>query len=188
LTRIVAGDLKGRRLATPPGERTRPTSDRVREALFGSLDAGGDVDGAVVADLYAGSGALGLEALSRGAASAVFVESHPATARVLRRNISDLGLATRAHLVTRALPGALDRPPPAPADLVFADPPYALPNPDLRKVLSALVTGGWLNPEALVIVERSFRSGEVDWPEQFTDVRSRRYGETVLWYGHGSWT
>lgn len=188
MTRIIGGELGGRRLVTPEGDNTRPTADRVREALFGSLDAAGVLEGAHVLDLYAGSGAVGLEALSRGADSAVFVEAHNATARVLRRNIATLDVAERCEVVTARLPGALKNPPTRRFDLMFADPPYSMDEPELAGVLSHLVEYDWLADDAEVVVERSHRSGEPGWPETLTLGRSRRYGETMLWYGHRSWT
>lgn len=188
MTRIIGGSLGGRRLSTPEGDNTRPTSDRVREALFGSLEAAGILDGAHVLDLYAGSGAVGLEALSRGAVSALFFESHAATARVLRRNIATLGVSAETDVNTAKLPGGLKLEPPRRFDLVFADPPYALDPTDLAIVLSHLVELDWLAEDADVVVERPSRGGEPFWPEGLTCDRSRRYGETILWYGHRSWT
>lgn len=188
MTRIIGGDLGGRRLSTPEGDNTRPTSDRVREALFGSLAAAGVLDGAHVLDLYAGSGAVGLEALSRGAESVLFVEAHAATARVLRRNIAALGVSAATAVNTARLPTALKQEPPRRFDLVFADPPYHLDDTELAGVLSLLIEHDWLAAEADVVVERSQRSGEPRWPEGLTLDRSRRYGETMLWYGHRLWT
>ncbi|HEV7647807.1 MAG TPA: 16S rRNA (guanine(966)-N(2))-methyltransferase RsmD [Actinophytocola sp.] len=175
MTRIVAGAAGGRQL-TVPKRGTRPTSDRVREALFSAIEAALDLDGARVLDLYAGTGALGLEALSRGAATAVLVESDANAVSVLRKNIAAVGL-----------PGAVVRPgrvaavlaeaPGEPFDLVLADPPYALdPAPDL----AALAAGGWLAPGSLVIVERARRSGPPDWPSPLAPGRIRRYGDTEL--------
>ncbi len=122
--RIVAGSAKGRRLASPAGP-TRPTSDRAREALFNSLTLLVDLEGARVLDLYAGTGAVGLEALSRGAAEAVLVESDRGAVEVLRRNIEGVGLPG-ARVVKRPVAAFLAAPPGVPFDLVFADPPYFL--------------------------------------------------------------
>jgi 16S rRNA (guanine966-N2)-methyltransferase len=180
--RIVAGLAKGRRLASPAAA-TRPTSDRAREALFNSLTALVDVTGARVLDLYAGTGAVGLEALSRGAAEAVLVESDRAALDVLRRNVAAVGLPG-ATVVARAVVGYLATPPAAPFRLVFADPPYELPDAQLGRVLEALAAPGWLAADAVVVVERAARSGAPPWPAaSITPVRDKRYGDGVLWYG-----
>lgn len=186
MTRIVAGTLGGRRLATPSGRGTRPTADRVREALFNSLGTMLELPGARVADLYAGSGAVGFEALSRGCEHALFAESDPRAVAALRRNIATLGVADRARLATGTVERLLAAAPPAPYDLVFADPPYALAAEALRAVLAALAEYGWLADGALVVVERATRSGPPSWPPEVTEMRSRRYGETTLWYGRRS--
>ncbi|GAA3055423.1 16S rRNA (guanine966-N2)-methyltransferase [Actinokineospora globicatena] len=182
VTRIVAGVAGGRRLAVPP-KGTRPTADRVREALFSALAAAVDLDGARVLDLYAGSGALGLEALSRGAALVTLVEHDRNAVAVLRRNAATValpGVDIRASRVDRVLAD----PPALPYDLVFADPPYALDDDELAGVLAAL-TVGWLSPDATVVVERSTRSGDPKWPSALAATRSRRYGETTLhWASH----
>jgi 16S rRNA (guanine(966)-N(2))-methyltransferase RsmD len=184
MTRIVAGALGGRRIAAPAGGQTRPTSDRVREALFSSLDALTDLDGARFADLYAGSGAVGLEALSRGAAHVLLVESDPRAARIARDNIATLKAAPAARLVTgKVVPVLLDGPDGGPYDVVFADPPYAVPDEEITAMLDVLVKSGWLAANAVVVVERSTRTGPVAWVEGITSERSRRYGETTLWYG-----
>jgi 16S rRNA (guanine966-N2)-methyltransferase len=144
----------------------------------------GTLSGARVADLYAGSGAVGLEALSRGAADVLLVESDPRAARVIRGNIEALGLpgarllADRVERVLARGPG--DYPP---RDLVFADPPYAAPEDEIERVLAALRDRGWLAPGALIVVERSTRSGPVAWPAGYAADRSRGYGEATLWYG-----
>lgn len=180
--RIVAGAAKGRRLATPAGV-TRPTSDRAREALFNSLATMLDLEGARVLDLYAGTGAVGLEAMSRGAAAAVLVESDRAAGEVLRRNVDAVGLPG-VTIVRRPVAAFLAGAPDAPFDVVFADPPYALDDAGLGDVLAALGSPGWLAEAAVVVVERSARSAAPPWPEAFiTPVRERRYGEGVLWYG-----
>ncbi|WP_024806516.1 16S rRNA (guanine(966)-N(2))-methyltransferase RsmD [Nocardia sp. BMG51109] len=178
MTRIVAGRVGGRRLRVPAAG-TRPTSDRVREALFSMVAARVDLDGARVLDLYAGSGALGLEALSRGASHALLVEGDRKAAAVVRGNIADLGLAgaeLRAGTVISVLSGT----PGAPYDLVFSDPPYALDGVAVVADLSALAANGWLRDESLVIVERPTRSPEIDWPEPFSALEPRRYGETRI--------
>jgi 16S rRNA (guanine966-N2)-methyltransferase len=184
LTRIIAGAARGRRLLTPAGSATRPTSDRVREALFSALESElGAFAGARVLDLYAGSGALGLEALSRGAAHVLLVEADARAVRTIRSNIAAVGLPgarVTQSSVLRVLSGA---PPDHPYDLVLADPPYATPGEEIEIVLSRL-TGGWLAPQATVVVERSTRDAPLNWPAGLDGQRERRYGETMLWYGH----
>jgi 16S rRNA (guanine966-N2)-methyltransferase len=177
VTRIIAGVAGGRRLDVPAGRGTRPTSDRVREALFSSL---GDLDSARVLDLYAGSGAFGLEALSRGAAHALLVESAPAALAVLRANVSALQLPGAAIAPTRVERLLAVPPDQGPYDVVLLDPPYADP---VDPVLSRLVDGGWLAPGAQVVVERGLRSSPPAWPPGLLALRSRRYGQTCLWYG-----
>lgn len=188
MTRIIAGDYGGRRLTTPAGDRTRPTSDRVREALFGSLESAGRLTDAAVLDLYAGSGAIGLEAVSRGAAHALLIEAHQATGRVITRNIRQLGAGDRARLLIANLPQALRRQPPRRFDLVVADPPYGVDDGEVAETLAALVENHWLAEEADVVLERPRRASEPPWPNGITTVRSRRYGESTLWYGRALWT
>ena len=184
MTRIIAGLAGGRRLATPAGRSTRPTSDRTREGLFGTVTAiRGGLDGAAVLDLYAGSGAVGLEALSRGAADVLLVESDPRAARVIRENIAAVGLAG-ARLAADRVERVLARGPGSPArDFVFADPPYALADEQLQQVLAGLLQPGWLAAGALVAIERGTRSGPLAWPAGYVSDRCRRYGDATLWYG-----
>lgn len=182
MTRIIGGSAGGRRLRTPAGEATRPTADRVREALFSALEAQvGPLAGLRFLDLYAGSGAVGLEALSRGAATLTAVESDRRTARVITENAHSLDFRdvhVQAHPVARVL-GA---PPQAPFDVVFADPPYPLPNADLEHVLALLVAHGWLAAGSVIVVERPARTVEPAWPRGLVRERRKKYGETVLWY------
>ena len=179
MTRVIAGAAKGRRLAVPP-RGTRPTSDRAREGLFNTLATLLDLHGAAVLDLFAGSGAVGLEALSRGAAEAVLVESDRSAVQVARRNAGTVGLPGAA-VVARPVAAYLAADP-RPFDLVFADPPYALDAATLAGALRSL-TDGWLATGALVVVERSARDAAPAWPEGIEALFCRRYGETVLWYG-----
>jgi 16S rRNA (guanine966-N2)-methyltransferase len=209
VARVIAGEAGGRRLAVPAGRDTRPTSDRAREGLFATVTSiMGSLAGARVLDLYAGSGAVGLEALSRGAGHVLLVESGTRAARVIRENIEAIGLAG-AEVITDRVERVLARGP-GPAggryDIVFADPPYALADREVSAMLSLLAGGedpagpaargsgptspgegiadrGWLAPEALVIVERATRSGPVRWPEGIVPDRARRYGEATFWYG-----
>jgi 16S rRNA (guanine966-N2)-methyltransferase len=180
MTRIIAGSAGGRRLQTPPGDATRPTSDRVREALFSMLEARGVLRGARVLDLFAGSGALGLEAASRGAADVVLVDSSRQAVQVARINAAVVGTA-RVTVVLSAASRYLDRRPPRAMNLVFLDPPYAVAEAALTQHLSQLVTGGWVDADSMVVVERSGRSPEPRWPEGMTRALVRRYGETAVW-------
>jgi 16S rRNA (guanine966-N2)-methyltransferase len=193
VARVIAGEAGGRRLAVPAGRDTRPTSDRAREGLFATISSMlGSLRGARVLDLYAGSGAVGLEALSRGAEHVLLVESGARAARAITQNIEAIGLpgaVLAADRVERVLARG-----PAPAggqddiaqaryDVVFADPPYALADAEVARVLSLLAERDWLAPGALVIVERATRSGPVNWPDGFMPDRARRYGEATFWYG-----
>ena len=184
MPRIIGGSARGRRITAPPGDATRPTADRVREALFSSVVAeAGALDGWSVLDLYAGSGAIGLEARSRGAAQATFVEAARGVATMIRANAAAAGL-TPVDVVAMKVTSFLRSGPPvnAPYDLVFADPPYDLPDEELATVLGELTAPGWLAPDALVVVERATRRGSPAWPTGLVESRSRRYGEGTLWY------
>jgi 16S rRNA (guanine966-N2)-methyltransferase len=180
LTRIIAGKAGGRRLAVP-GSGTRPTSDRVREALFSALDHDPGLEGAAVLDLCAGTGALGLEALSRGAAHAVFVESDRKAAGVLRRNLATVGLGGEVRLGT--VGAVLAGPAPRPFDLVLVDPPYAVTDDEVAAWLHAAAAHGWLATDAVVIVERGRGASGFPWPQPLEGVRERRYGDTVIHVG-----
>ena len=161
-----------------PGTGTRPTSDRVREALFSRLEHLDVVDGARVLDLYAGSGALGLEAASRGAGEVTLVDSARAAVDACRRNIAALELPG-VRVVSAPVAAHLARPG-EPCDLVFLDPPYDVEEPALAAVLTALVPR--LAPGAVVVVERSGRSPEPTWPTGLVTFERRDYGETALWF------
>jgi 16S rRNA (guanine966-N2)-methyltransferase len=189
MTRIIAGSHRGRRIAVPAGDATRPTTDRVREALFSAIaswagTAAGDADsslaGLAVADLYAGSGAVGLEAASRGAGHVLLVESSSRSAALIRRNVAELELSgvvdirnDRVERVVRARPART-------YDVVFVDPPYALPADDLSDILGHLLAERWLAPDALLVIERSKRDAELCWPPGVQETRRRDYGETTL--------
>jgi 16S rRNA (guanine966-N2)-methyltransferase len=174
VSRIVAGSHRGRRLVVPAGTGTRPTSDRAREGLFSSLQSLVDLEGTRVLDLYAGSGALGLEAVSRGAASATLVERDPKALVALRRNVDGLGLP--AVVVDADVPSYLARVP-EPYDVVLLDPPYDV---DVDPVLAALPP--WLAGGAVVVAERRTRGPAPIAPPSLEALRSRRYGEATLWY------
>lgn len=188
MTRVIAGSAGGRRLAVPPGRDTRPTSDRAREGLFSTVQALlGPLDGLRAADLFAGSGAVGLEALSRGAAHALLAESHPRAARVIRDNIAALGLPG-AELVADRVERLVRRPPAEPYDLIFLDPPYALGDEAVRALLEALRDNRWPAEDALIVVERAGRGEPLRWPDGYAPERDRRYGEAVFWYGRAGGT
>lgn len=183
--RIVAGEFKGRQLVVPAGLDVRPTSDRVRESLFNILAhgvPGFSLAGAKVIDLFAGSGALGLEALSRGAASVLFVEMEAAARGAIRANVEALQLEGRTRLfrrdATRLGPaGAGDS-----FDLAFLDPPYGRGLADLA--LSALVEGGWLAKGAVVVVEEAEDAPPIAWPKALDALPPRIYGGTALHIAH----
>ena len=204
MTRIIAGTARGRRLAVPPAG-TRPTTDHVRESLFSALEHRlGGFTGAAVLDLYAGSGAVGLEAASRGATRVVLVEHDPRAAAVLRDNVATVGfgahpgsgvaqvLARTVEAVLAAGPPAQELGQPAAYDLVFVDPPYSLPGKELSLVLAQLLTAGWLADDAWLVLERSsrhrsrdrhhFRNHDVGLPPGTALVTSKTYGETTLHY------
>jgi 16S rRNA (guanine966-N2)-methyltransferase len=191
MPRIVAGRARGRRLVAPAGDATRPTADRAREALFSSLESlVGPWHGLRMVDLYAGSGAVGLEAWSRGAASVVLVERDRRALAALRANVETVlsGASAsdrRAHEVTVAAVAVESfAAAPGPAhDVVFADPPYALADDDLAAVLLALDAAGGIAEGGVVVVERSTRSATWRWPAGFEALRERSYGEGTLWYG-----
>jgi 16S rRNA (guanine966-N2)-methyltransferase len=189
VTRIIAGAARGRRLAVPPGLVTRPTSDRAREALFSAVGSLiGAWAGRRVLDLYAGSGAVGLESLSRGATAAVLVESDARAARTITANVAAVGLPgaevrhATVEQAVRSIVGAGGTS--APYDVVFADPPYDLGDDRLADVLVAVRPA--LAADAVVVVERSSRGGPWDWPPGYDVLRSRRYGEATLWYGRAA--
>lgn len=165
-------------MAVPP-RGTRPTTDRVRESLFNILDARRELRGLAVVDLYAGSGALGLEALSRGAASALFVEADQRTAAVIARNIKALGLGgavVRRGAVAAVLAAGTS----APVDLVLADPPYDVDSADVEAVLAALSAHGWVREGTIAVVERAATSARLTWPSDWTVWPERVYGDTRL--------
>ena len=165
-----------------PPRGTRPTTDRVRESLFNVLAARLDFSGLAVLDLYAGSGALGLEALSRGASTALFVESDQRAARVIADNIAALNL--RGATVRRGAVGAVLAAGPTgaaqPVDLVFADPPYDVANAEVEAVLAALSGNGWVVPGAVAVIERAAAGTALAWPPGWEVWRDRRYGDTRL--------
>ncbi len=186
MTRIIGGSAGGRRITAPRGAATRPTSDRVREALFSAIESWcGSLSGLRFLDLYAGSGAIGLEAWSRGAGVVSLVEQDRRTATMILTNAKSLGFH-KADVVAASVAGTLGRHPAAPYDVVYLDPPYPLADEAVVADLEALGRHGWLVPGALVVIERSVRSAAVAWPDGFTGLRDRHYGDSTLWYGHAA--
>lgn len=178
MTRIIGGAAGGRRISVPP-RGTRPTTDRVRESLFNIITARRDLAGLAVLDLYAGSGALGLEALSRGAASALFVESDPRAAAVIARNIEALGLPG-ATLRRGAVATVLAAGTSSAVDLVLADPPYDIDAAELGGVVAALTTYGWVREGTVAAVERPAAGAPLTWPAGWSVWPERVYGDTRL--------
>jgi 16S rRNA (guanine966-N2)-methyltransferase len=176
--RVIAGEAKGRRLQTLGGKDVRPTSDRVREALFSTL--GERVGGARVLDLFAGSGALGIEALSRGASFAVFVENMSGAIEAIQTNLDTTGFSERAKVVLGPVSRYLATGSDEPFDMVLADPPYSEGFPDM--MLKLLVMQGHLTPAGVVVVECASRYLPVKPPEGLTVDSERRYGDSSLVY------
>ena len=181
MTRIISGTHGGRRLATPTGDRTRPTTDRVREAVFSAIEswAGTGLDGLAFLDLYAGSGAMALEAASRGATPVTAVESERRTAEVVRSNTRALGLAVDVH--TGSVDDLLAAPPSRAYDVIWADPPYRVTTDHLELLLGGVWASGWLAADGLLVLERASRDPAPHWPDG-VDGWSRRYGETTIYY------
>jgi 16S rRNA (guanine966-N2)-methyltransferase len=181
VTRIVGGVAGGRRLAVPAGREVRPTSERVREALASALEArlggSGGLRGRTVLDLFAGTGAVGLELLSRGAAAVTLVESSPPVRKVLEANVAGLGLQGATVVGSRA--ETLLQAPDGCWDIAFLDPPYAL---DVQPILTAAAA----HVRQLLVVERASRSPDPVWPEGFEELHHRGYGDSTLWYGFRS--
>lgn len=179
--RVVAGSARGVPLVVPDG--ARPTTGRVREAVFSTL---GDIAGAAVLDLFAGSGAFACEALSRGASHALLVDADPGAAHACRRNLEATDVADRGRVHAGLVSALLEREPPseAPFDLVYLDPPYETSAEDVAGAVGALGESGWLAPGARVVVERAPRRGAVTvpepWPERWEVAWERRYGDTLV--------
>jgi 16S rRNA (guanine966-N2)-methyltransferase len=187
LSRIIAGSHGGQRIAMPPGDRARPTTDRVREALFSAIAAWAgraaepveeSLAGLAFCDLYAGSGAVGLEAASRGASRVLLVERDSRTAQLGRRNAEALGLAV--NIVVSPVEQVLRKAPPHPFDIVFADPPYELDTSTVSAQIQQLLLNAWVDRDSLIVVERSRRTPPLIWPDSAVKRWSRAYGETIL--------
>lgn len=190
MTRIIAGSARGRRLAVP-AKGTRPTTDRVREALFSTLESEFAATGRTwsqlrVLDLFAGTGALGLESLSRGAKSAILVEKTRASATVLAANVAAVGQDGAQVVVRDAWQVATLPAPDGGVDVCFIDPPYDWPADDVRNLLTCLADANWLAEGAIVVVERDARDHKNPMPSSWTESRRRPYGDTVLWYGQAT--
>ena len=186
---MIAGRFRGQRLASPPGDRTRPTSDRVREAVFSSLvswcgtgHAAGDeaLSGIAFLDLYGGSGGVAIEAASRGAAPVRLVERDARVAAVARRNADHVGASVQVTTssVAALLAGTAENP----YDIIWLDPPYALPEDELLAAVEAILGRGWLAEDGLLVIERSSRTPDPVLPVALADVWGRRYGETTIHY------
>ncbi len=178
MTRIIAGTSKGRTLKVPPSG-TRPTSDRVREAVFTSLNSRlGSFAELNILDLFAGSGAFAFEAMSRGATSATLIENHAPSAKIIKENAKTIGFSV--DVKTAEVKTFLKSPAVMKFDLVYIDPPYEYPNAAVEEVLQLLLQNGYLNTEAVVVVERSARGVQFEWPAGFEQVQERNYGETSV--------
>jgi 16S rRNA (guanine966-N2)-methyltransferase len=179
--RVIAGTARGRRLVAPGGDAVRPTKDMTKEAVFSALDARGLIVDATALDLYAGTGALAIEALSRGSSRAVVVERDREALASIATNLDTTGFADRARVVpgdvARFLAGPVPRE--APFDVVFADPPYGTDDPAITGVCAALLAPGWLAADALVVVERPVRH-DVAAPVGLQTVWTRVFGDTLV--------
>ena len=185
MTRIIAGSHKGRALKVPQSV-TRPTSSRVREAIFSSVEhshAGfTDVN---VLDLFAGSGALALEAISRGAAYALMMENDPKAIAAIKENMSTLKIRNARVQGGELFSHLISDLPENTFDVVFADPPYNLADDKITLMLEALSNRGWLAPDALIVVERD-KYSDFMWPHEYTNISQRTYGDTVVSYARYS--
>ena len=178
--RIVAGKFRGASIEAPKGLATRPTSDRVREALFNVLEHGPprfDFEGARVLDLFAGSGALGLEALSRGARCAMFIEESPTARAAIRRNVEALGLTGVTKIRRRDATKLGEAGTLQPFRLIFCDPPYG--KRLAERALEEAIDGGWTEQGAIAVLEESIDVA-VSWPPSFREIDRRRYGDTQI--------
>ncbi len=184
--RIIAGVAKGRALSTVAGV-TRPTSDRAREGLFSSLlSEYGDFLGLSFLDLFAGSGAIGLEALSRGASLVHSVEKNESACKTIARNselVTKSSVTGIYHLYSMSVSRFLENSAPSQYDIVYIDPPYDFADSELDKCLALVQSGGFLKEDALVAVERANKSTVFKWPFGYAPLRERKYGQAVIYYG-----
>lgn len=183
MIRIIAGIWGGRKIAVPDTDATRPTSDRVREALFARINHLGRLAGASVLDLFAGSGALGLEALSRGADQATFIDQHPAAVAAIKSNLDTLGVAA-GRVLARDVVATVAQPATETFDIVLCDPPYDMSTESVEELLTNLVTNNWLVPDALIVVERTKRCPTIQWPSGYEDPTIKLYGDTRLEFAY----
>ena len=196
--RIIAGSAKGRNLATPAGV-TRPTSDRTREGIFSALESEiGTCEGISFLDLYGGTGAVGLEALSRGAAQVIVIEKDVKAANVCRTNYELVTsvVSGKFSVLRMSVDSYLDSNPDSTPnsnpnstldekshfDVIYLDPPYEVPNSTIEKVLMKIFEKKILKPEGIAIVERSSRTTAFAWPEGFTPIKERKYGEGIVYF------
>ena len=182
MTRIIGGDFRGRSIKVPDAE-TRPTSSRVREAIFSSVEhAVSGLDDLRVLDLFSGSGAFGIESISRGAAEAVLIEKDLRAADTLHTNVANFGIKNARVVIADAFAEVAQKSGRGTFDVVFIDPPYGFEDQDVNLLISNLVANDWLNDYALIVVERGSRS-QVQWPESVEELRKKVYGDTSIWYG-----
>jgi 16S rRNA (guanine966-N2)-methyltransferase len=182
MTRIIGGDFRGRSIKVPDAE-TRPTSSRVREAIFSSVEhAVSGLDDLRVLDLFSGSGAFGIESISRGAAEAVMIEKDLRAADTLHTNVANFGIKNGRVIIADAFIEVSQKSGRGKFDVVFIDPPYIFEDQDVNSLISNLVANDWLNDYALIVVERGSRS-QVQWPESVEELRKKVYGDTSIWYG-----
>jgi 16S rRNA (guanine966-N2)-methyltransferase len=183
MTRIISGEFRGRRIKVPESG-TRPTADRVREAIFSSLVSLDAIEDLNVLDLYAGSGALGIEAISRGAKAALFVDSNKSACQTITSNLKELEISAN---VSEVKVETLLKTPPAhkfsaPFHLIFLD-PYEYSLEDISKVLDLGLKNSWFSSDAILVVETSKAIKEFVWPDGFESLRDKSYGDTTVWYG-----
>jgi 16S rRNA (guanine966-N2)-methyltransferase len=182
MTRIIGGDFRGRSIKVPDAE-IRPTSSRVREAIFSSVEhAVSGLDDLRVLDLFSGSGAFGIESISRGAAESVLIEKDLRAADSLHINIASFGIKNARVVIADAFMEVAQKSGRGTFDVVFIDPPYAVEDEQVDALIANLVENDWLNEYALIVVERGSRS-QVLWPQQVEELRKKVYGDTSIWYG-----
>lgn len=182
MTRIIGGDFRGRSIKVPDAE-TRPTSSRVREAIFSSVEhAVSGLDDLRVLDLFSGSGAFGIESISRGAAEAVLIEKDLRAADTLHSNVANFGIKNARVVIADAFIDVAQKSGRGSFDVVFIDPPYSIEDEQVNALIGHLAANDWLNEYALIVVERSSRS-QVVWPDSIEELRKKVYGDTSIWYG-----
>lgn len=182
MTRIIGGDFRGRSIKVPDAE-TRPTSSRVREAIFSSVEhAVNGLDDLRVLDLFSGSGAFGIESISRGATEAVLIEKDLRAADTLHSNVANFGIKNSRVVIADAFTEVSQKSGRGSFDVVFIDPPYSFEDEQVNALIRQLAENDWLNEYALIVVERGSRS-QVVWPESVEELRKKVYGDTTIWYG-----